>query len=241
MKLLLVMIFFAWFVGGAIVSYPADAAESVYAPGETIRYQIKKLGLKVGDAVLEYRGLIEEEGRQYILLIFTADGFNFYDQEKIYADPQTLLPVRVERDLNIFGNKEKISEYYDQTAFEVRIVKPAKDGNGEEQILKKQGVIDNLYCFIYRYRSQGVFEVGKILTMSLPTKNVELKIARKADIKIGSESRSSFLMESIPSEYRVWFWDEEARIPLRIDGAVGFAKTQMIFAGYEPGRGSIKQ
>jgi len=213
----------------------ALAAGPVYTPGETIRYQIKKMGVKVGDAVFKYHGPVDEDGRPLILLVFTADGFNFYDEEKIYADPQTLLPVRVERDLNIFGKKEKITEYYDQAGAAIRVVKTKKNGTVEEQILKKEGAVDNLYCFIYRYRAEGAFHIGEALQLRLPTKDVELKIVRKANIRVDSETRDSFFMESVSGEYRVWFSSDAERVPLRIDGAVGFAKTQMILVGYEFG------
>ncbi len=238
MKLFLMGMAILGLMGGVFSAAADVAAEPVYTPGETIHYQIKKMGIKVGDAVFKYHGPVEDSGRQLILLNFTADGFNFYDEEKIYADPQTLLPVRVERDLNIFGKKEKIIEYYDQADGKIRVVKTRKDGTVEEQILKKEGAVDNLYCFIYRYRAQGAFHVGEVLHLKLPTKDVELKIVRKADIKVDAQIRDSFFMESVGGEYRVWFGSDAERAPLRIDGAIGFAKTQMILVEYEFGAGA---
>ncbi|HRZ40194.1 MAG TPA: DUF3108 domain-containing protein [Candidatus Omnitrophota bacterium] len=224
-----------FFMGCAFIPVCSVSAEAVYAPGETIRYQIKKMGIKAGDAVLEYKGVVEDGGRELVLLVFTADGFNFYDEEKIYADPETLLPVRVERDLNIFGKKEKIVEYYEQDAARVRVIKFKKGKDAEEQVLAKEGPIDNLYCFIYRYRSQGRFLKGETMTLELPTKSVEIKVVEKTSVKVGPGDRAAFFMESVPSEYRVWFGDDPGRTPLRIDGAVGFAKTQMIFVSSQPG------
>lgn len=239
MKFFLVSMLMFGLIGG-VLAFTADvAAESVYMPGETIHYQIKKMGVKVGDAVLKYHGPVEDSGRQLILLVFTADGFNFYDEEKIYADPQTLLPLRVERDLNIFGKKEKITEYYDQAGAAIRVVKTKKDGTVKEQILKKEGAVDNLYCFIYRYRVQGTFDAGETLRLKLPTKDVELKIMRNVVIKVGSLTRDSVFMESVSGEYRVWFGSDAERAPLRIDGAIGFAKTQMILVEHEFGAGTV--
>ncbi len=222
-------------MGCVLISVCPVSAEAVYEPGETIRYQIKKMGIKAGDAILEYKGIVEDGGRQLVLLVFKADGFNFYDEEKIYADPETLLPVRVERDLNIFGKKEKIIEYYEQDPARVRIVKFKKGKDAEEQVLTKEGPIDNLYCFIYRYRSQGRFLEGETMTLELPTKRVEIKVVEKTSVKVGPGDRAAFFMESVPSEYRVWFGDDPGRTPLRIDGAVGFAKTQMIFVSSDSG------
>ena len=90
-----------------------DALEAFpFRPGETIQYDIKKLAVKAGEATLTFQGLVSLEGQSAFLITFASKGLKFFDEEKIYLDPPTFLPKRVERDLNIFGKKEEIIEYY---------------------------------------------------------------------------------------------------------------------------------
>ena len=78
--------------------------------GERICYKIVKLGLKAGEATLTFAGPRFYHRSQTELIIFEAKAFNFFDEERIYVDPKSFKPLYVERNLNIFGNKEKITE-----------------------------------------------------------------------------------------------------------------------------------
>src|SRR6185436_3827257 len=118
----------------------AQPSPEPYQPGETITYDIKKLGMKVGEATLVYRGPGRVANRDTILIEFTSRAINFLDEEKIYLDTVNMVPMVVERNLNIFGKKEKIKEFYDQQKGTVRIVK-----NGETQTLTKNPPIENIY------------------------------------------------------------------------------------------------
>ncbi|MEW5894803.1 MAG: hypothetical protein AB1650_03430 [Candidatus Omnitrophota bacterium] len=208
-------------------------AQMINLSPETLTYSIKKFGMTAGEATLQYVGLMDLEGRPAIQIIFTAKGFNFYDQEKIFADPLTLLPLRVERDLNIFGKKEKIVEVYDAEHYLVKVTKYDNGKVVDEMIFERQYPIDNLYCFLYRYRLNGVFEKGHGLTMFLPTKTVVFKIENKTEIHAAGKKREAWFMKSEPNEYRVWFGTDSDNLPLRIDGAIGLAKTAMILQRIE--------
>ena len=219
-------------LGGLLVSYPS-AGRSQAAPfsqGERLVYAIKKMGVKAGEATLTYAGAQRLEDKNVELIVFTANAANFYDEEKIYVDPQTFRPVQVVRDLNIWGKKEKITEYYE--AGKVRIVKNA-GGKTEEQIIQKNDALDNLYGFIYRYRRDGRFQIGESLQMNLPTQDVTIKLANMDQIKAGGGTHTAYYMQSDPKKYKVWFDSSPQRIPLRIDGAVGFGNTSMVLRDYK--------
>ncbi len=202
--------------------------------GEKITYAIKKFGIKAGDAVLVFEGKTVLEGRDVYLITFTADGFNFFDEEKIYVDPETFFPVRVERNINIFGNREKITEYYDPQKGRVRIVKSV-GAKTIEQVIEKSGDIDNIYCFIYRYRRDGHFRTGDTMEIPLPTKDITIRLLKKNRIAAARKVYNAFFMQSNPRKYRVWFEDNDGKTPLRIDGATGFGNTAMIMRKYERG------
>jgi hypothetical protein len=193
---------------------------------ETFHYKISKMGIGV-KGVLKNTGETQYKGKKYFLIEFKADGFNFNDEEKIYLDPKTFKPVYVERDVNVFGKKEKISEDYTQEG-QIKITKTTGDGKTEEQILKKQGDIDNIYGFIYRYRKQGSFKIGDVIDVKLPTKDFKIKLTKHARLSYYAKTYDCFYMESEPKEYKIWFDASEKKLPLRIIGG-----GTMIMTGYE--------
>jgi len=231
-------------LGVLSLSLPALAKKAPeplpFAKGETITYTIKKMGFKAGETILVFEGAVEVEKQAVYLIHSKADGANFFDEEKIYLDQKTFLPVRVERDVNVFGKKEKIVEHYDQKKYEVKIVKTAK-GKTKEQVIKKDRPMENLYGFIYRYRKEGKFTIGDALQMNLPTADVKLKLVKKDKIKVGGVGRrpteqEAYYMESNPAKYKVWFDGTDRKVPLRIDGAVGFGSTSMTMKDYSQGK-----
>ncbi len=213
-----------------------SAGEVLDGKGEVLTYTIRKFGVKAGEAVIENKGMVDLGGAPRVLITFSSKGFNFFDHELIFADPHTLLPVRVERDLNIFGKKEKIIEFYDQEKYTVTIRKYKGEEMVDEIVFQKDQPIDNLYCYIYRYRAHGRFAQGEKLGMHLPTKIVNFEIVRQEQIVALGRKNEAWFMRSTPNEYQVWFDAGDQKLPLRIDGAVGLAKTVMVLEGYEQGR-----
>ena len=214
---------------------PSWAAENrvllPFRPGETAQYDIKKLKMRVGQASLTFHGLVSLEGQSAFLITFTSKGMKFFDEEKIYVDPRTFLPKRVERDLNIFGKKERIVEHYNAKEGTVRIVKTAK-GKTTEQVIKRSVPLDNIYCFIFRYRAAGKFTTGESFAIHLPTKDVQFQVQQSRTIQVGEKELNAHYLQSDPAQYRVWFDTRAHKVPLRIDGAIGFGNTAMILKKY---------
>ena len=217
------------------VSLAAGAAQAVapFAKGEVIRYGIKKMGVKVGEATLEFKGKTEHDGKTYALIHFSAKGFNFVDDERIFVDGKTYLPAVVIRDLNIFGKKEKIVEEYDQAAGRIKVTKVAK-GKTTVQILEKEGPIDNLYGFIYRYRVQGGLNREERFKVALPTLDVSIAGVKEMRFKTAGKTYQALLLRSVPPKYSIWMDQGPGHLPLRIVGAVGLAKTVMTMIEYQP-------
>ncbi len=218
------------------LSVPAYAQDLKlpFEKGEVITYAIKKLAVKAGEATLTFEGQAEINGQPVYLIVFKADGFNFYDEEKIYVAVDTFAPVKVLRDLNIFGNKEKITEEYFAKDGKIVITKVA-GGKTTQEVINKQGQIDNIYGTIYRYRAFGTFAIDDTVQLRLPTKDIVLKLEKTVEIKTAGKKYQSFYMSSVPSQYQVWFDSSEQRIPLRINGAVGMANTAMNMKSYSKG------
>ncbi len=210
---------------------PALAKGEVKKQGEVIRYRIKNLGMNTGEATLAFKGVQKINGRDVYVIVFTAKAVNFFDEEKIYADAQTLYPLGVERDLNIFGKKEKITESYDAQKGVIKVTKSAR-GQTTEQIIHKRGVIDNIYCFIYRQRMSGRFQPGDSFLIHLPTKDVTIKLVKKTQVAAAGRKFDAYYMESDPPQYKVWFDTGAKKIPLRINGSAGLGSTAMIMTEY---------
>lgn len=213
-----------------LLALPVLAEEALpFAKGETIKYTIKKFGVS-GKATLTFLGQEKINNKDAYLIVFKADGFNFYDEEKIYVDMKTYAPISVIRDLNIFGKKEKITEDYADG--KIKITKVA-GGKTTEETIEKSGQVDNIYGAIYRYRQSGAFQIGDKMNLRLPTKDITLKLKKMDKVSSGKNKYNAFYMESDPSAYMVWLDTSPKRIPLRITGTAGMGKTNMIITDYK--------
>ncbi len=206
-----------------------------FKTGEEIRYNVKKFGVKAGTATLRFEGQTQLNGKSAYLIVFTVKGLNFFDEERIYVDPYSFLPIQVDRDVNVFGKEEKITEVYDHQAGQVVLTKKKGDREVQETI-EKQGKIENIYGFIYRYRRDGSFGEGETIKLSLPTKDMSFQLEGKEKISLGRKQYEAYIMESHPRQFRVWFDESPKKIPLRIDGAMGFGQTSMVLAQYDESR-----
>ncbi|MFH0754986.1 MAG: DUF3108 domain-containing protein [Candidatus Omnitrophota bacterium] len=222
-------IFLIALMAGVLI--PALVQAAPYVPGEKIHYAIKKAGVKVGEATLEFQGETYRDGKKSTLIVFTATGFNFYDEERIFVDGTTFLPQRVMRDLNIFGNKEQIMEDYDQAAGTIRVTKTAH-GVTTEQVIRKDGVVDNIYGFIYRYRNQGQHKADETFDLKLPTMDVTMSQVKSMGFNAAGRMYQASLIRSVPAKYSIWMDESEKHLPLRIAGAVGIANTVMTMIEY---------
>ena len=202
------------------------------ARAETIHYAIMQMGIKVGEATLSNVGPALYRDKHTFLIVFKAQAINFFDEEKIYTDPVDFYPLFVERDLNIFGKKEKILEVYGRLRGEIHVIKTV-GSKPTEQVLEKTGAIDNIYGFILRYRRSGSFKIGDVLKLSLPTVNLKIELVKRLTLGIQGKRYDSYFMLSRPAKYKIWFDSSAQRRPLRISGAIGIANTGMEMTGYE--------
>lgn len=198
--------------------------------GEKIHYNVTQMGFKAGEATLSFIGKTQYQNQETIYIDFYSKGMNFEDQEKIYLDPQRLKPLFVERNLNIFGKKEKILEEYSEN--HLKITKTA-GGKTTELVIDKKGWVDNIYAFIYRYRQSEKDQSQKEFDIELPTKNLKIAIVRKDSMTIGNKKYEVLFMQSKPAKYKIWFDASQEKLPLRISGAVGLGNTVMVMTEYE--------
>ena len=206
--------------------------EYIFKAGEEFHYKILQMGIKSGDATLKFVGPKFINNVDTVLIEFTADGFNFYDKESIYVDPTTFKPLTVERDINIFGKKEKITETYFPQESKI-VIQKTVGSKLTEQVLTKSGEVDNIYGFIFRYRQDGNFKPGDRIDVVLPTKDIKMAVVKKIKLKVEGKNVETFYLESKPAQYKLWFDTSPLRLPLRISGAIGLANTVMILKDHK--------
>jgi len=211
---------------------PLAPGELPFKKGETVTYRIKSLGINGGEATLSFEGSKNYKGKEAYAIIFRARAMNFFDEERIYADPKTFYPMAVVRDLNIWGKKENITEEYDEGKGVITITKLA-GGITTTDTISKKGPIDNIYCFIYRYRNSGTFKVGDSFLIHLPTKDIEMKSVKVMPLKVGGRTFEAFFLQSDPAKYKVWLDTSLKKIPLRINDAMGLSDTAMTMTQYK--------
>ena len=199
---------------------------------ETIYYSIRQMGFD-GEAALTLVGPKNFKDHKTVLIIFKAHGVNFSDEEDIYVDPVTYKPLFVERDfsLSYFGQGKTLEEY-DSSKGQIVITKTDK-GHTTQQIIKKSGIVDNIYGFIFRYRKEGSFKLGDVLNMTLPTKDLKIKLLKRTPLSIAGKSYDSYYMQSQPGRYKIWFDSSANHWPLRITGTIGFVSSVMTMTGYD--------
>lgn len=203
-----------------------------FKKGETIRYVIKQMGVKVGEAELIFQGEKLLDGKEVYLIVFNSNGIKFYDHELIYVDRENFRPIKVVRDLKIFGGIEKIVEEYQPTG-EALITKTVAD-KVTKQTVFRGGAVDNIYGFIYRFRMGDEASQQQSFDIKLPTVDIKMSVGQKVSFVAAGKKYQASVLTSVPSKYTLWIDQGEQRIPLRIAGSVGIANTVMTMIEYKP-------
>lgn len=200
--------------------------------GEEITYVVKKLGVSVGESKLIYKGPQELNGQPVELIILQTNIIKFNGEERIYLDADKLLPILVERDIELFGKKELIAERYNQTTGDVEITNTTK-GKTTTQVIHKGGRVDNVQAFIFRYRRNGNYTFGEKLMMPLPLVDVELELTGEEKIDLMDENFDVYSMKGSPKNLRIWFDKSPQHVPIRIDGKFGIGNVSFILKDYQ--------
>lgn len=192
--------------------------------GEKIIYDVMLGNLRLGRMRFSNIGNTLLNGRILNLMVTETKLTRFSDTERIYSDPKTLLPVKVERDiLNIF-TREKITEYYDQDNFTVTILKK-KGAKQEHLTIKKDDFIHNAALLPYYVRHTPNLAVGRIIIANLPTRRLEIELVSEEEITVPAGTFKAYHFTSTPRQIDIWISADKRRIPLKIQssGALGYS------------------
>lgn len=202
--------------------------------GEGIKYDIKLGPVRVGTASFRNVELTKIEGDiPASLVTFETKLAKFQDLETIYAQPETFLPLRVDRDIRTWPKHEKIREEYDQSAYRLTISKP---GSAPATVIKKDAPIHNAILLPYFVRKIPGLDVGWKFLINLPTQQFTLKALRVEQVTVPAGTFSAYYLTSDPERFEIWITADARRIPVRIrgSGAVGYT---MLMREYIPPAG----
>ncbi len=187
---------------------------------DTIRYNVSFNGMPSGFIEWKYLGKEEIDGQYLEVLSVSSDTkilafFDLTSSERVYLDSINYLPVKVERDILFFGNKELIVENYDQQAGIVRITRTNKKVTEEKLIQDKP--IHNILALLYFFPDNIPFENGKWLYYNLPTQKIRIKMVRERFLKTkDGKEKTYFLLGRGGKRFSLWL-DKENRLPLRLE------------------------
>lgn len=211
------------FLTYTIFFLPAAAFSNTREPAESIIYDITPLGYS------QYQdlGLVEYEGSRANLVVFKTHAAGLHDTEKIYSDPQSYLPIKVERDVSFWFNKEYIIEEYKPLENSVVISKFNNGKKIQETVLKANGPIQNGVLLPFSLRKVPDLHIGWYCNIRLPLE-FRVELVSIEDVVVPAGSFMAYHFKSEPRGFEVWITNDNERIPVKIKGLGAFSYTLLM-------------
>jgi hypothetical protein len=194
---------------------------------EKITYDIKMGRVNLGKAIFRHLASTKINGRMLNKMTFETNLARFKDTEIIYSDPRTLLPVRINRNIINWFNKEKITEDYDQKNFTVTITK-YKGTKQDKTIIKKNSAIHNAILLPHYVRRINKLDPGYVFPVNLPSRKLQMKLVSIEDIKTAGGVFKTYHFESLPKQIEIWISADEYRIPIKMQGIGAFGYLMVL-------------
>jgi hypothetical protein len=204
--------------------YPSQIKGQRFKDFKEIKYNISFNGIPSGYVVWSYLGKEVVGNRQVYVLSVKSDTniLKFLDlvsSEKIYLDCETHLPVKVKRDIKMFGDKEIIREKYNQKEGKVTLTREKNDQIVKEEIYEQDVPIHNILDLLYFFPKGINLEEkqGKWMSFNLPNQKVQIKFHSQRKVKVAGKVREAyFLVGKGARRFNLWLSLDD-RIPLRLD------------------------
>ena len=128
---------------------------------------------------------------------------------------------------------EHIVEEYNQEENSVTITKRPVSGAETQQVIQSDSPLQHMVSLIYNFRSKKEFLPDELIDINLPLTKLQFKFTAARSVKVPKGRFEAYQVQSVPRKYNFWLSQDDGRIPLMIDGVVGFAKTRMMLVDYE--------
>lgn len=183
---------------------------------ETITYDISP----IGNSVYRDYGKTEFRGKVLNLTVFETHVAGFSDTERIYSEPDTGLPVWIERDITQWFGKEYITEDYDLTGFKV-LIKKFKDAKlVQEYRFSAKGPIGNAILVPFSLRSKKDLQVGWSTEIRLP-QEFKMRLSSIEEVNVPAGRFKAYHFTSTPAKFEIWISADSQRLPVKIKGLGG--------------------
>ena len=185
---------------------------------ERIMYLITPLGRS------EYNnlGMVDLNGVKVNLVTLRTKVLLVDDMEKIYSEPGSLLPLKIERTISNFWGKDYKTEEYDQKKFTVVMRKFKGKKLVSEQVIKANGPIQNVIMLLFYLRNYPDLKIGWNLTVQVPAEfkselaSIKLVLVSIDQISVPAGKFQAYHFKTIPDKYEFWVNKDDPRVPLRI-------------------------
>lgn len=196
-----------------------------FKKGEKLIYNVKYKGLKIGTSFLEFHGTREYKGQDVYFITFFTDTIYLKDKEKIFAEKQKLLPLKVEREIRRNpGFTTKITELYDQEKYKVEINKKGFIGT-DTNVINKSSPIHNAILVSYYFRMlEGLKEIDNFV-VNFPPNRFTLSFKGKEIIETPIGRKEALVFKGQPYSFKFWLEDTKKKVPLKIEdpGVFGYS------------------
>ena len=185
---------------------------------DKIQYLISPLGRS------EYNnlGVVDLKGIKVNLVTLSYKVLFVDSVEKIYSDPESLLPLKIERTISKLWWKEYVTEEYDQAKFTVVIKKFKGKKLIKEQLIKANSPIQNVILLLFYLRNNPELKIGwnftaRILAEFKPeVVSTKMEIVSIDNISVPAGKFQAYHFKSIPTKFEVWINKNTPQVPLKI-------------------------
>lgn len=186
--------------------------------GERILYSISPLGR----AEYNNLGTVDLNNTKVNLVTLRTKVLLVDDLEKIYSDPVSLLPIKIERTISgLFGKEYKTEEYVQKD--HVVVMRKFKGKKLiKEQIIKADGPIQNVILLLFYLRNYPELKIGWNLIVRVPDEfkaelaSIKLELVSIDEIKTPAGKFQAYHFKSIPDKFEFWINKDNPRVPLKI-------------------------
>ena len=205
--------------------------EKINRIGEHIVYEVQLGKVSLGNAEFNHLPNTILDDKEVSFMTFETKLVKFRDLEKIYSDPESYLPLRVERQIWNWPFKEKIIEEYDQTGYVLKIKKHTGK-KVKETVIEKEDVINNAILLPYYVRDTAELKKGYSLIARLPTQEFKIRLVAEEEVEVPAGKFPAYHFVSDPERFEIWISADSRRIPIKIIGSGGFMGYHLTMKEY---------
>jgi len=201
-----------------VLLFACQLAPAAVFQGEKIIYAISPVGKS------EYNdlGLVDYRGKKCWLVTFHTRLTGFNDLEKIYADPQTGLPLTVERYIRWPLSEEFLIEEYSPQTNSLIIRQFLKNKLANEYKYKSDGPYHNAILLPFYLRQLDNINIGWSMVVRLPDV-FTVTLDKIEDIKVNGNKITAYHFTSTPHKFEIWVSKDQYRLPVIIKGMAGYS------------------